>query len=413
MVIVMAQTVRCRDLKPGNHIIEAYDEKDRLLLRNYWIHNEKDLKRLKELNVYRATISESSLSNTETKKKSYKKSTVPAAEKSKTRIKKAQVLYRNTIKEIKHIFRDVKENIPVEPDGLLPFINNMIDYASASPASIAFLTQIEEYDFDTFRHSVNVGILTILYCRHHNFSRDKLVEMTYGAMLHDIGKIFIPEDIITKHDRLSEEEYKVVRKHPEWGYEALREMDVDPVLPRIAYEHHERPDGSGYPEGKRKIADPSRIISVFDVYDALVSKRVYKERITPNRAFLSLTKEFGGFPETKQIVHDLLRCIGLFPVGSIVRLTNGEIGVVHRNHPEAPKYPEVCIIFDEDEQEVKRPYLVDLQQTQAHKSLHHDHFYDSDVEIKEVISIDHINEIADDNIFSTFDRLERRSHKEL
>jgi putative nucleotidyltransferase with HDIG domain len=413
MVILMAQTVRRRDLKPGNHIIEAYDENDRLLLRNYWVHNEKDLKRLKELNVYRATISESSLNNTETKKKPYKKKTLPRVKESETRIKKTQVLYRNTIEEIKHIFRDVKENIPVEPDGLLPFINNMIDYASASPASIAFLTQIEEYDFDTFRHSVNVGILTILYCRYHNFSREKLLGLAYGAMLHDIGKIFIAEDIITKRDRLSDEEYKIVKKHPEWGYEALKKMDVNPLLPRIAYEHHERPDGSGYPEGKTKIADASRIISVFDVYDALVSKRVYKERITPNRAFLSLTKEFGCFPETKKIVQDLLRCIGLYPVGSIVRLTNEEIGVVHRNHPGAPKYPEVCIIFDEDEQEVKQPYLVDLQQTQAHKLLHSDHFYDSDVEIKEVISIDHINEIADDNIFSTFDRLERQSHKEL
>ncbi|MFP4686565.1 MAG: HD-GYP domain-containing protein [bacterium] len=409
----MTHAVRANELEIGNHIIEAYDQKKRLLLRNYWIHNEKDLQRLKELNVFHAIIAGGKSINIPPKK------TIPAEKIGKsindaeTKIEETQILYHNTIEQIKDIFTHVKEKIPVEPQKLLPFVNNMIDYASGSPASLAFLTQIGEYDFDTFRHSVNVGILTLLYLQYHNRPHREIVEFTYGAMLHDIGKIFIPDSIITKHDRLSEDEYKIVKKHPEWGYETLKEMNVDSKLLSIAYEHHERPDGSGYPEGKIKIDPISRVISVFDVYDALTSKRVYKERITPNRAFLSLTKEFGDFPETKQIVHDLLRCIGLYPVGSLVRLTNGEIGVVHKNHPRDLKHPVVCIIFDDSENEINRPFLVDLQQIQAHKSLYNDRLYDDDVEIREVVSVDHVDQIADDDIFSTFDRLEKRTHKTL
>ncbi|MGM0381084.1 MAG: HD-GYP domain-containing protein [bacterium] len=404
----MKRSAPLKDLQVGDHLLAAFNENDTLVISDYFIRHEKELERLEKLGVKKATVANDRMTERLKAQTNPIKQMKKKIEKEPTKLGKTQILYKNTLREIKDIFTDIHDKKSVDPEKLIPYINEIIDYAHSSPASIAVLTQLEEYDFDTFRHSVNVSLLSILYGRHHNYSHRKLVKLAFGAMLHDVGKIFLPKKIVTKPNRLSEEEYEIVKSHPDWGYEVLAELDVDETIRKMAYEHHERPDKSGYPEGTNIVHPFSRIISVLDVYDALTSQRIYKERLAPTRAFFLLNQEFGDYPETQKIVKSLLRCLGLFPIGSLVKLTNKDIAVVKKSHPDDLIHPVVTVLEMDDENRIKESYDVNLKATQDNKSIHRGKLYDNQVEVKEVLSIEKIREIESQDIFEVLKQRELR-----
>lgn len=167
---------------------------------------------------------------------------------------------------------------------LKPYLERFIGFVDRSPGSVSILTQIEDYDDVTFNHSVNVSILCMLYGRYQRYNDEDLLTLAFAALVHDIGKTEVSRDIVQKQGSLTEEEWAIVREHPGKGADILGAMGMDEVLPRVAYEHHERPDGSGYPEGVQQIHPFSRIVSVFDIYEALTAPRSYKGPMSPLKA---------------------------------------------------------------------------------------------------------------------------------
>lgn len=402
----MTKSLGLNKVKPGQKILAAYGDQDVLILKNYEVTETKDLERLKKLGVSRVVVEEESEKETVKKVGFISFNNLRSRmEQASTNTEKNEILYRHTVHNLKHIFSKVSEHESVELESLLPFAEELVRQIDNDPVNIAAMTQLEDYDFDTYRHSMNVAVLLALYERRHQSSRENSVTMALAGFYHDIGKIFIPNELINKAGALSSEEYSIVKTHPLWGEELLEEMGANELLRQVAREHHERPDGSGYPDGIIDVSPVSLRAGVFDVYDALVSKRSYKARQAPDHAFKLLYDEFKGWDESREALMDLFRFIGIYPVGSLVKLTDGSVGVVNANHPGRASAPVISVIVDENGKAVKNPYLLDLLRTEQQKVLRNGKIYDDSIKIYGSVSIDEVKEISEPEVQNTFRRL--------
>lgn len=230
-----------------------------------------------------------------------------------------------------------------------------------SKKSIIFnMIDIKTYDGYTFQHSVSVAILSVLLGISLDYNRSKLAKLAYGAILHDLGKVFVDPKIINKPDKLTEEEFEQVKKHPMEGYIYLRDhYGMTEISARGVVEHHERYDGSGYPRKKAEndISEFGRIIAIADVYDALVSDRPYRKGLFAAEAMEYLMGSSGRMFDPI-LIQQFLRKVALFPVGTCVLLSEGSTALVMENFESFTQRPLVKV-FSKDGHDVK-PYLLDL-----------------------------------------------------
>lgn len=203
------------------------------------------------------------------------------------------------------------------------------------------LVDIKTADNYTYSHSVNVGIVSIIFGIILKYRYEDLKKLAIGAMLHDIGKIFISNDILNKKGPLSKDEFELMKRHTKLGYDYLKKYtDIDEEICLIVLEHHENIDGSGYPDSKREhnIRDFSKIVAIADVYDALTSDRPYRLAKTPMEAIeFIMANAYVKFDYV--LVKLFMKNIIPYPVGSVVRLSDGSSGVVikiNKNYPLRP-----------------------------------------------------------------------------
>lgn len=218
------------------------------------------------------------------------------------------------------------------------------------------------YDNYLFSHSFHVALYSTALALKTGFSEKEVLEVSIGGMLHDIGKIHVPDEVLRKPGPLTEEEFELMKKHTEYGFDMLRRLDDIPLLAaHCAFQHHERWDGSGYPRRlKREEIHPfGRLMAVADVFDALTTHRVYRPPILPHEAMEVL---YSGsdklFDQT--YVEALGKTIALYPVGLSVTLNTGEIGVVVDTNKGMPSRPIIRILVDEAGQQLEKPYEYDL-----------------------------------------------------
>lgn len=226
--------------------------------------------------------------------------------------------------------------------------------------AIQFLSDILVVDDYVFTHSLNVTMYTLVLAKKLDLSDKEVEALGVGALLHDIGKIFIPPSILNKPSHLTDEEFEIVKAHTEYGYDLLRKQHQFPmVVAHCAYQHHERIDGSGYPRGLKnyEIHKFGKIIGVADVFDAMTSNRVYREAMLPHDAMEVL---YGGadIKFEKHMVEQFKQSIALYPNGLTVLLNDGRKGIVTRQHPHLFHRPVVRVI--EEEGQKISPYDVDL-----------------------------------------------------
>jgi len=215
--------------------------------------------------------------------------------------------------------------------------------AAETPDVFQLLEKIKGKDDYTYEHHIGVAVLSSLIGRWMNLSEPELSALTLSALLHDIGKIRVPEELLMKPGKLSEEEMRLVRKHTVYGYELLRETKgITHRIALVALQHHEREGGSGYPFGlKQDKIDPfSSIVAVADVFHAMSSKRPYREPYPFNELLRQMGQEkFGGL--NPQVVSVFLHNLSNKLVGQQVRLTDGRAGEVVYVNPNQPEYPLV------------------------------------------------------------------------
>lgn len=211
------------------------------------------------------------------------------------------------------------------------------------------LTNMYSYDQYTFTHSLHVTIYSITLAMAKNYSEKQILEIGLGAMLHDIGKLTTPHEILTKPGKLTEEEFAIIKEHPTTGFEILRKIHEVPfVCAHCAYQHHERENGSGYPRGlkDKEIHEYAKLIGLCDVFDALTSHRSYRKAMPAHQA-MEIIFAGSGTLFQKELVELFRDTISLYPVGMTVKLSDGSIGVVIALNKSLPSRPVVRLIRDQ------------------------------------------------------------------
>jgi putative nucleotidyltransferase with HDIG domain len=221
------------------------------------------------------------------------------------------------------------------------------------------LTALKKYDNYTFTHMVNVAALAMAQARALNIEGPLLREFGFAALMHDIGKVNTPVEVLNKPGKLTKDEFDVMKQHVVDGAHILRRTPEMPALaPIVAFEHHLKQDLSGYPEniGNRSLNLCTMIVSIADVFDALRSNRPYRQGLATVR-IRSIMGEQGNPAFNQVLLKRFVNLMGLFPVGNLVRLSGGEIAVVTAEHPTDPFRPQVKILSDRTGTLVEEPLL--------------------------------------------------------
>jgi putative nucleotidyltransferase with HDIG domain len=261
---------------------------------------------------------------------------------------------------------DVWESAQTEgkPDATIArtMIDGLAQAVAQNRTALLALTTLKNYDNYTFTHMVNVSILTMGQARPLKIDGPLLRELGLAALMHDIGKVRTPLEVLNKADKLTEQEFAIMRRHPIEGAEILRQTpDIPTLAPVIAFEHHLRLDGSGYPHGvKRQALNLGTMLcSIADVYDAMRSKRRYQQAFPTDR-ILEVLKQDDGQHFDAHLVRRFVQLVGIYPAGNLVRLNTGEVAVVRKVNAADPYRPQVRVLFARDGRRVDLPYEVNL-----------------------------------------------------
>lgn len=254
----------------------------------------------------------------------------------------------------------IAQNLNVQK--LEAVISDIIGEIMLDKGLLINLTDIRTIDDYTFGHSVNVCILALIMGLALNYEKIALKNLGLGAILHDIGKVYINNSYLNKPDLLTDEEYNEVKRHVIIGYDTVKNMEgINQEIAWIIRDHHERYDGKGYPNGLygKQIHEFSRIVAICDVYDALTSNRVYRSGIPSHQAIEYLIS-MGNHQFDFDLVKVFLKNFCIYPIGTIVKLQSGEEGVVVRTCECYPTRPVIKVLRDLHGNPVRKSTQIDL-----------------------------------------------------
>lgn len=240
-------------------------------------------------------------------------------------------------------------------------VDSVITEILRTPDVQVSLNDIASNDEYTYTHSVSTMVYALMIARKLNYNAQKLAVLGLGTLLHDIGKMLIDHDVMYKDGKLTDQEYEYVKMHSLYGYQALRRIpSLSEQVRQIAYMHHERIDGSGYPQGLQgeELSEYIRIVSIADVYDALTTDRCYRKKWPAHKAMDFLIERSG-----REFEPDLVRMftqqLAVYPNGSLVRLSDRHIGIVAAQNRNMPLRPVVRVVQDPEGRDIV-PYELDL-----------------------------------------------------
>lgn len=255
----------------------------------------------------------------------------------------------------KRVMAGAHSGKPVALDEARQLIGRLIATVEANRNVVRLLSVLKAYDEYTFTHSLNVAAMGVLFGKHLGLTGKQLETLGLAGLLHDVGKCLLPQEIVNKPGRLTDDEFEVMKNHTVLGFEYIKDQPGVPAPAVVGVlQHHERLDGTGYPRHMtgREIAGVSRILSVLDVYDALTSDRVYRTRMSPHKALRTLCARRGtAFPEA--VLDRFVACVGVYPPGSVVQLRNGFFAVVTGYDDRNPLHPSMTIFQGPDGLPVK------------------------------------------------------------
>src|SRR4051812_33761529 len=263
-------------------------------------------------------------------------------------IEAARRVYGTAVSSAETLWQQAQAGDKPDPENARKIIDSLANIVTQDRTSLMALTALKKYDNYTFTHMVNVAALAMAQARALNLDGPLLREFGFAALMHDIGKVRTPIEVLNKPDKLDHHEFDIMKRHVVDGAHILRRTPEMPALAAIvAFEHHLKQDLSGYPEnvGSRKLNLCTMIVSIAYVFDALRSNRPYREGLA-NVRIRSIMGEQGNPAFNQQLLKRFVNLMGLFPVGNLVRLTKGEVAVVTAEHPSDPFRPQVKIVVD-------------------------------------------------------------------
>lgn len=332
-------------LKSDMALAKAIYQNERLFLRAGLTDLQRFAKSLKNIGIEYVYVEDSKSDGIE----------IPDAISEETRVNCKRILHQT--------MDDFENKTVIELTDLTNTLNSIIDEIMTNSDVLISLNDISATDEYTFSHSVSTTVYSLLIASRLGYSRAMLEKLAAGTILHDMGKVLLDKKILNKDSKLTDEEFEHIKQHTTLGYDALKKCFNLTELSRIiALQHHERMDGTGYPNGRLagELHEFSRIVAIADVFDALVSDRCYRKKWSSNNAVNYLVEHAETQFDLK-LVSVLIKQIAIYPNGSMVRLSNKAIGIVKEQNKNFPLRPIIRVITDEDEKEIEI-YEIDLMQ---------------------------------------------------
>lgn len=284
---------------------------------------------------------------------------------------KAEQVHSEAKQLIGNLLDDIKEGNAIDSTAVSALADELITSLDNNSDALSCLTRIRSKDAYLLEHSVNVGILLGVFARSLQLERAVIHELVTGGLLHDVGKIIVPESVLNKPGKLEAEEWEEMKRHVDYGERILDvTAGLSDLTRSICALHHERLDGTGYPRGLAgdKISQYGRMAAIVDVYDAITADRVYHKGMSPHEALKKLI-EWSVFHLDKDLVYHFIRCISIYPVGTVVELDNGQAGVVIEANPGHPLGPVVRAFYNVRQRRYLEPQVIDLAGRKCERSI--------------------------------------------
>jgi putative nucleotidyltransferase with HDIG domain len=271
-------------------------------------------------------------------------------------------LYAEAVNMASAVWESARSDSKPDAEAARGMVNGLAQAVSQNRTALLALTALKNYDNYTFTHMVNVSILTMGQARGLGIEGPLLREFGLAALMHDIGKVRTPPEVLNKPDKLTDEEFTIMKRHVVDGAEILRRTPEMPALaPVVAFEHHLRLDGTGYPDrvSRPTLNVATMMCSIADVYDAMRSQRRYQQAFPTDRILAVLQRNDGKQFE-QHLVRRFVQLVGIYPAGNLVRLNTDEIAVVLRVHAPDPYRPRVRLLIDREGNRLELPIDLNL-----------------------------------------------------
>jgi putative nucleotidyltransferase with HDIG domain len=275
----------------------------------------------------------------------------------------AREAYRSAKTIVQQAMHDLRMGREINTEAVAHVVDRLVDSVLRHEGALTSLSRLKSFDEYTFYHSVNTSVLALALGRNLQMDRESLHLLGMGALLHDVGKTKIPLQILNKPDRLTSFEYEIIKQHALRGAEILSNTTGVPELAVLpALEHHERVNGTGYPFGRKQpeLSLSGMITAVADIYDAITTDRCYHRAKSPHAALQFLYKLAERGDLHLELVQRFIRCVGIYPVGTCVKLNTGEIGLVTEVHPHDLLRPRLLLLRDREAQPIMPARALDL-----------------------------------------------------
>jgi putative nucleotidyltransferase with HDIG domain len=259
---------------------------------------------------------------------------------------------------------------PVDTDDARGVVGELIGSIGHDPNAALWLTSLKRKQQWAANHCVNVSVLAIALAKHLKLPDEQVEAIGLGAMLHDVGLSRTPTAILEKPGPLTPAEMEAVRRHPADGHSVLKlTKELPPLVLDIVHHHHERVDGSGYPAGLsgEQVSLPVRIVALADAYDSMVSERPWRTPLLPQPALTALHRDAEG-RFGRQLAEEFIKCVGIYPIGSLVQLSTGALGIVMSSNPAARLRPLVMLVKDTTGRSIMPRQIVNLATLAQQKS---------------------------------------------
>ena len=260
---------------------------------------------------------------------------------------RARALHREATQIVRDMLGDIRLGKQIEMEKIEPVVERMVDSIFTDQDALLPLARLKQHDSYTFQHSVSVCALMTAFARTLEVPREKIREIAIGALLHDVGKARVPDEILNKPGKLTDAEFDRMKNHVVQSKIILMATPgISPIALDVAAQHHERFDGTGYPNklAGDQISLYGRMGAIVDVYDAITSDRVYHKGKPPTEALRKLLEWSANHFEPR-LVKAFIRSVGIYPTGALVRLESKRLAVVQAQHDDKPMQPTVKLIF--------------------------------------------------------------------
>ena len=260
------------------------------------------------------------------------------------------------------MFDEARMGKAVDTHRAKKLVEEISNSVSRNPGALICLARLKTADDYTYMHSVAVCALMVALAKQLKLDEAQTRSAGIAGLLHDLGKAMMPMDLLNKPGKLTDDEFAVIKKHPEAGHELLfGSVGVDPVALDVVLHHHEKADGSGYPQHLKaqEISIFAKMGAVCDVYDAITSNRPYKSGWDPAESLRKMAEWCAGHFDSR-IFQAFVKSLGIYPVGSLVRLSSGRLGIVVEQAPDSLLTPRIKVFFSTRACARIKPEIVDL-----------------------------------------------------